>query len=175
MYAPGEPFRERSGLRRGGGSCPPAQMSIPSVRRNFMPSLNLRKTQYEQMSSSLPPKTDIPERGSRDRPLCAAGSTGRRNTGIKSLCWGFKLQGLTWPFVELTSHFVQIGLRMHRQVSALRKVLSQQTIDVLIRAALPWVLRIAKINVDVCRQREPSMVRKFLTPVPGQRFIQLAR
>ena len=36
-----------------------------------MPSLNLRKTQYEQMSSSLPPKTDIPERGSRDRPLCA--------------------------------------------------------------------------------------------------------
>src|SRR5258708_3904814 len=47
-------------------------------------------------------------------PLCPAGSTGRRNTGIKSLCWGFKLQGLTWPFVELTSHFVQIGLRMHR-------------------------------------------------------------
>jgi hypothetical protein len=28
-----------------------------------------------------------------------AGSTGRRNTGIKSLCWGFKLQGLTWSFV----------------------------------------------------------------------------
>jgi hypothetical protein len=28
-----------------------------------------------------------------------AGSTGRRNTGVKSLCWGFKLQGLTWPFV----------------------------------------------------------------------------
>src|SRR5712671_6456788 len=104
-----------------------------------------------------------------------AGSTGRRNTGIKSLCWGFKLQGLTWPFVELTSHFVQIGLRMHRQVGALRKVLSQQTIGVLIRAALPWALRIAKINVDVCRQREPSMVRKFLATVPGQRFIQLAR
>jgi putative ABC transport system substrate-binding protein len=28
-----------------------------------------------------------------------AGSTGRRNTGVKSLCWGFKLQGLTWSFV----------------------------------------------------------------------------
>src|SRR5580704_15461830 len=47
-----------------------------------------------------------------------AGSTGRRNTDVKSLCWGFKLQGLTWPFVELTSHFVQIGLRVHRQVGA---------------------------------------------------------
>jgi hypothetical protein len=33
-----------------------------------------------------------------DRNLCA-GSTGRRNTGVKSLCWGFKLQGLTWSFV----------------------------------------------------------------------------
>ena len=28
-----------------------------------------------------------------------AGSTGRRNTGIKSLCWRFKLQGLTWSLV----------------------------------------------------------------------------
>src|SRR6202047_5086442 len=56
-----------------------------------------------------------------------AGSTGRRNTGVKSLCWGFKLQGLTWSFVELTSQFVQIGLRAHRQVGALREVLSQQT------------------------------------------------
>ena len=28
-----------------------------------------------------------------------AGSTGRCNTGVKSLCWGFKLQGLTWSFV----------------------------------------------------------------------------
>ena len=28
-----------------------------------------------------------------------AGSTGRRNTGVKSLCWGFKLQGLAWSFV----------------------------------------------------------------------------
>src|SRR3979490_1265784 len=32
-------------------------------------------------------------------PFVVAGSTGRRNTGVKSLCWGFKLQGLTWPFV----------------------------------------------------------------------------
>jgi hypothetical protein len=28
-----------------------------------------------------------------------AGSTGRCNTGVKSLSWGFKLQGLTWSFV----------------------------------------------------------------------------
>src|SRR6202140_970887 len=101
-------------------------------------------------------------------PKSAAGSTGRRNTGIKSLCWGFKLQGLTWSFVELTSHFVQIDLRVYRQVGALLKVLSQQTIGVLIRAALPRALRIAKINVDVGRQRKATMIRKFLAPIPGQ-------
>src|ERR1700682_3494495 len=102
-----------------------------------------------------------------------AGSTGRRNTGVKSLCRGFKLQGLTWSFVELTSHFVQMGLRMHRQVGALRKVLSQQAIGVLVRPALPRALRIAKIDVDFGRQRKATMIRKFLSPVPGQGLIQL--
>jgi hypothetical protein len=38
-----------------------------------------------------------------------ASSTDRRNTGVKSLCWGFGLQGLAWPFVERTGHFVQLG------------------------------------------------------------------
>ena len=100
-----------------------------------------------------------------------AGSTGRRNTGVKSLCWGFKLQGLTRSFVELTSHFVQMGLRMHRQVGALRKVLSQQAIGILVRPALPRALRIAKVDVDFGRQRKATMIRQFLAPVPGQGFI----
>src|ERR1700753_1374280 len=104
-----------------------------------------------------------------------AGLTGRRNTGVKSLCWGFKLQGLTWSFVELTSHFVQMGLRMHRQVGALRKVLSQQAIGVLVRSALPRALRIAKIDVDVGRQRKSTMSRQFLAPVPSQGLIPTAR
>jgi hypothetical protein len=108
-----------------------------------------------------------------DWPFLPAGSTDRRNTGVKSLCWGFKLQGLSWSFVELTSHFVQIGLRMHRQVGALGEVLSQQAIGVLVRPALPWALRIAKIYVDFGRQRKATMIRKFLAPVPGQGLIQL--
>src|SRR3979490_2278545 len=49
-----------------------------------------------------------------DVRLWGAGSTGRRNTGFDFLCWVLKLKGLTWSFVELTSHFVLIGLRMHR-------------------------------------------------------------
>src|SRR5271154_91100 len=112
-------------------------------------------------------------RGDKPCLFLAAGSTGRRNTGVESLCWGFKLQGLTWPFVELTSHFVQMGLRVHRQVGALWKVLSQQAIGVLVRPALPWALRIAKIDVDVGRQRKATMIRQFLAAVPGQGLIQL--
>src|SRR5258706_1944322 len=111
--------------------------------------------------------------GSKIVRLSGAGSTGRRNTGVKSLCRGLKLQGLMWSFIELTSHFVQIGLRVHRQVGALRKVLSQQTIGVLIGPALPRALWIAEVNIDAGRQRKSSMIRKFLAPVPGQRFIQL--
>ena len=102
-----------------------------------------------------------------------AGSTGRRNTGVKSLCWGFELQRLPWPFVELTRHFVQIGLRVHRQVGSLGKVLSQQTVGVLIGSSLPWALRITEVDIDIGRERKSSMIRKFLTPVPGQGLIQL--
>jgi hypothetical protein len=39
-----------------------------------------------------------------DFRLFRAGSTGRRNTGVKSLCRCFKLQGLTWSFVNPTSN-----------------------------------------------------------------------
>src|SRR6266852_8517953 len=42
-----------------------------------------------------------------ERPVVAAGSTGRRNTGVKSLGWGFECQGLTRPFIELTRHIDQ--------------------------------------------------------------------
>ena len=102
-----------------------------------------------------------------------AGSTDRRNTGVKSLCWGLKLQGLTWSFVELTRYLVQMSLRVHRQVSPFWKILSQQTIGVLIRPALPRTLRITEVNVDVRRQRKSSMIRQLLATVPGQRFIEL--
>src|SRR6266550_6617915 len=84
-------------------------------------------------------------------PECPAGSTGRRNTGVKFLCRGFKSQGLAWPLIELAGHFVEMGLRVHRQVGSFRKILSQQAIGVLVGTALPWTLRIAKVNIDVGR------------------------
>src|SRR5258708_16809257 len=78
----------------------------------------------------------------------SAGSTGRRNTGVKFLCRGFKSQGLAWPLIELAGYFVEMGLRVHRQVGSFRKILSQQTIGVLVGASLPLPFRIARVNID---------------------------
>jgi hypothetical protein len=55
-----------------------------------------------------------------------------------------------------------MGLRMHRQVGALWKVLSQQAIGILVRPALPRALRVAKIDFDVGRHRKAPMIRQFL-------------
>ena len=68
-------------------------------------------------------KADVPE-VSPDVRFQDAGSTGRRNTGVKSLCWGFKLQGLTWSFVELTSHVLTaIGQNLRRVLAWLKALL----------------------------------------------------
>jgi len=157
----GQP-RDRSGLICTGTA------ARSGVRSRNLNSISLGKSGQGPLLALLRHADCIKQCPSR-----AAGSTGRRNTGVKSLCRGLKLQGLTWSFVELTSHFVQIGLRVHRQVGALRKVLSQQAIGVLVRPALPRALRIAKIDVDVGRQRKATMSRQFLAPVPGQGLIQL--
>ena len=49
----------------------------------------------------------------------SAGSSGLCNKSIKSFGWGFESQSLAWSFVELPSHFVELGLRVHGQVSPL--------------------------------------------------------
>ena len=61
---------------------------------------------------------DDPETG---LPKYPTGSTGRRNTSIKSLCWGFKLQGLTWSFVYARTY---ASLRWLHQCRASRAIAS---------------------------------------------------
>ena len=38
-------------------------------------------------------------------------STGRRNTCIKSFCWGLKFQSFMWLVVELTHRFDWVGFK----------------------------------------------------------------
>ena len=117
--------------------------------------------------------------GSQGQPreclLRGAASTGRCNTSVESLCRRFKLQRFAWPFVELTRHLVQVCLRVYGQVGSLGEVLSEQAIGVLVGTPLPRALRIAEVNVDVCRHAEPAMIREFLAAVPGQGFVEFGR
>ena len=104
-----------------------------------------------------------------------ATSIGRRNTCVKSFCRRFKFQRLTWSFVELTRYFVQLSLRIYRQVRSLGEVLSQKPIGVLIGSTLPWTLRVAEVDINVGRQAEPAMIREFFAAVPGQGLVELGR
>ena len=79
-------------------------------------------------------------------------------------------RSLAWSFVELPSHFVELGLRVHGQVSPLRQVLPKQTVGVFIGTTLPRTLRIAEVNVDVGRQRQAPMVRKLLAAEGARDF-----
>ena len=44
-------------------------------------------------------------------------STGRCNTGLKFLCWGLILLGLSRPLIELAGDCAQFGLAMGRLLS----------------------------------------------------------
>ena len=79
----------------------------------------------------------------------AASSTGRRNTGAKSLCWGFVFQGLPWPFVELTGGPVQLSLRVHRQVGSFREVLPQQPLVFSFKPRCQGALWMAEVDIDI--------------------------
>jgi len=65
----------------------------------------------------------MPYRGNRlvalQCPLMAAASTGRCNTSVESFCRRFELQCFAWPLVQLPGHFVQMSLRVYRQVGSL--------------------------------------------------------
>src|SRR5580692_819205 len=108
----------------------------------------------------------------RGCPLWVASSTGRCNTSVKSLSRGLECQSLAWSFIELTCHFVQMSLRVDRQVGPLWEVLPQQTIGVLVGAALPRALRIAEVNVDIGCQSKTPVIAKLLTPIPGQGLVE---
>jgi hypothetical protein len=49
--------------------------------------------------------------GIKERLLSGAGSTGRRNTGVKFLCRGFKSQGLAWPLIDARRQFTLAAFR----------------------------------------------------------------
>src|SRR4051794_8829553 len=86
---------------------------------------------------------------------CKVDSSGRRNTAyvscseelVQSLGRCSPAQGLSRPAVEGHRHGCQVLGAVHAEVGALWKVLAQQPVGVLVRAALPGAVGIAEVDL----------------------------
>src|SRR4029453_58779 len=96
--------------------------------------------------------TDSPRVGTRISVVMhRVDSSGRRNTAyvsclkelVQSLGRCSPAQGLSRPAVEGCSHRCKVVRAVHAEVGALREVLPQQPVGVLVRAALPGAVGIA--------------------------------
>jgi hypothetical protein len=61
---------------------------------------------------------------------------------------------------------------MQGQIGATRKILAQQSVGVLVRAALPGRPRVTKIDLDLGGQCQALMIGELFASVPGQRPVK---
>src|SRR5260370_11962413 len=110
-------------------------------------------------------------------PQClvsAASSTDRCNTFCELLSRRLIEQGLSRPFIELPCDGTELGLAVQGQIGATRKILTQQSVGVFVRPALPGRSRITKVDLDLGGQCQALMVCELLASVPGQRPVKFA-
>src|SRR3954453_15917807 len=103
-------------------------------------------------------------------------SIGRRNTSltgsqpaVESLGRRSPTERLARSAVEGGGHGRELVGAMHAQVGALREVLSQQPVGVLVRPPLPRGARIAKVHLQARVDPQPRVLRHLRPLVPGQR------
>src|SRR5690349_7833104 len=108
-------------------------------------------------------------------------SSGRRNTAyvscleelVQSLGRCSPAQSLSRPAVEGDRHSGEILGAVHAEVGALWKVLPQQPVGVLVRAALPGAVGIAEVDRHASLDPELGVLGHFRSLIPGQRSSQL--
>src|SRR5690242_1322568 len=64
---------------------------------------------------------------------------------------------------------------MHAEIGAFWKVLAQQSVGVLVGAALPWAVRIAEIDLDASVDLQACVLSHLSPLIPSQRPAQLLR
>src|SRR5882757_6362416 len=64
---------------------------------------------------------------------------------------------------------------MRAEIGALWKILTQQSVGVLVGAALPWAVRIAEIDLDASIDLQACVLSHLSSLIPGQRSTQLLR
>src|SRR4051794_23804846 len=108
-------------------------------------------------------------------------SSGRRNTAyvscseelVQSLGRWSPAQGLSRPAVEGGRHGRKELGAVHAEVGALWKVLAQQPVGVLVRAALPRPVGIAEGARHASLDPELGVLGHLRSLIPGQRLPQL--
>ena len=89
----------------------------------------------------------------------AGSSTGRCNTSLESIHRGFISQYLSGPLIQLLRNPVELGLRMCREIRALREVLPQQAVRIFVGAPLPGALRVTEIDRHLGIDRQWFVLR----------------
>jgi len=86
------------------------------------------------------------------------------------------VQCLARSIIEFACDGVQLGLAVHRQIGSFREVLAQQTVRVLVRAALPGAVRIAEVDVSGREVVQALVVSAVIIVVDevGDRALQIA-
>ena len=102
-----------------------------------------------------------------------ADSTGRRNNLSVRLAWFQPTQGLSRPPVDLSSDSVELGLGVDREVGALREVLAQEAVGVLVAAPLPRAVGVAEVDLDAGVDGEACVLGHLLAAIPGEGTPQL--
>src|SRR3954452_22658765 len=108
-------------------------------------------------------------------------SSGRRNTAyvscseelVQSLGRRSPAQGLSRPAVEGCSQRGKVVGAVPAEVGALREVLSQQPVCVLVRAALPRAVRVAEVDRHASLDPELGVLGHLRSPIPRQRPSEL--
>ena len=93
---------------------------------------------------------------------------------MKLVRWSVKAQSFPRPLIELQSDDVELCLGVLREIRTFGEVLPQQSVGILVGAALPGTLRIAEVHLDVGRHREAFVLRHLKAPIPGEGATQLA-
>src|SRR3954469_2984570 len=110
-------------------------------------------------------------------------SSGRRNTAyvscseelVQSLGRCPPAQGLSRPAVEGRSHGCKVLGAVPAEVGALREVLAQQPVGVLVRAALPGAVGIAEVDLETSVDPQAGVLAHLCPLIPGQRLSELLR
>src|SRR3954466_10851715 len=108
-------------------------------------------------------------------------SSGCRNTAyvtgleelVQSLGRCSPAERLSRPAVEGHRHGCKVLGAVRAEVGALWKVLAQQPVGVLVRAALPGAVRIAEVDLDACVDLQARVLGHLGALIPGQRSSQL--